>query len=107
MTEKKRAKVMTGFGVFVSCIPPYLLGLIFFSVFVYQLGWFPYKGFYETPDLFSVCYHMALPVLTLALFVFARNMIIMRGSVLTEKTSCIRSLQKVSAFPEEKSSTVM
>lgn len=102
MTEKKRAKIMTGFGVFVSCIPPYLLGLIFFSVFVYQLGWFPYKGFYETPDLFSVAYHMALPVLTLALFVFARNMIIMRGSVLTEKNQLYPQFAKSLGIPRRK-----
>ena len=102
MSEKKRSKVLTAFGVVVSCIPPYLLGLIFFSVFVYQLGWFPYKGFYETPDIFSIAYHMALPILTLALFVFARNMIIMRGSVLTEKDQLYPQFAKSLGIPQNK-----
>lgn len=29
MSEKKGAKILTAFGVVVSCVPPYLLGLIF------------------------------------------------------------------------------
>jgi peptide/nickel transport system permease protein len=102
MSETKRSKVLTAFGVIVSCIPPYLLGLIFFSVFVYQLGWFPYKGFYETPDIFSVAYHMALPILTLALFVFVRNLIIMRGSVLTEKNQLYPQFAKSLGLPRNK-----
>ncbi|HJJ50503.1 MAG TPA: ABC transporter permease [Methanocorpusculum sp.] len=102
VTEKKGAKILTAFGVVVSCIPPYLLGLIFFSVFVFQLGWFPYKGFYETPDIFSVAYHMALPILTLALFVFVRNLIIMRGSVLTEKTQLYPQFAKSLGIPQKK-----
>jgi len=102
MSETKRSKVLTAFGVVVSCIPPYLLGLIFFSVFVYQLGWFPYKGFYETPDIFSVAYHMALPILTLALFVFVRNLIIMRGSVLTEKNQLYPQFAKSLGIPRNK-----
>lgn len=102
MAERKMSKILTSFGVVVSCIPPYLLGLIFFSVFVYQLGWFPYKGFYTTPDLPSVVYHMALPVLTLALFVFVRNMIIMRGSVLTEKNQLYPQFAKSLGIPRRK-----
>ncbi|HJK77683.1 MAG TPA: ABC transporter permease [Methanocorpusculum sp.] len=85
MSKKKFAKVLTGAGICISCIPPYLLGLILFSVFVYHLNWFPYKGLYTTPDIFSVMHHLALPIATLSLFVFARNLLIMRGSVLAEK----------------------
>ncbi len=82
---KKSAKLLTGAGICISCIPPYLLGLILFSVFVYRLNWFPYKGLYTTPDIFSIVHHLALPIAALSLFVFARNVLIMRGSVLTEK----------------------
>jgi len=86
MSGRRFSKLLTGTGICISCIPPYLLGLILFSVFVYRLNWFPYKGLYTTPDIWSVMHHLALPVATLALFVFARNLLLMRGSVLTEKS---------------------
>ena len=83
--KKKGAKALTALGFLISCIPPYLLGLILFSVFVFHLGWFPFKGLYTTPDIASIMWHLSLPIATLSLFVFARNLLIMRGSVLTEK----------------------
>jgi peptide/nickel transport system permease protein len=84
-TKQKGAKALTFIGFIISCTPPYLLGLVLFSVFVYHLGWFPFKGLYTTPDLASIMWHMTLPIATLSLFIFARNLLIMRGSVLTEK----------------------
>jgi peptide/nickel transport system permease protein len=43
---------------------------------------------------------MALPVLTLALFVFVRNMIIMRGSVLTERNQLYPQFAKSLGVPQ-------
>ena len=83
--KQRGAKALTSIAFITSCTPPYLLGLIFFSVFVYYLGWFPFKGLYTTPDITSIMWHMALPIATLSLFICARNLLIMRGSILTEK----------------------
>ena len=83
--KQRGAKALTCISFIISCTPPYLLGLLLFSVFVYYLGWFPFKGLYTTFDIASIMWHMALPIATLSLFIFARNLLIMRGSVLTEK----------------------
>lgn len=102
MSDRKSAKTLTGAGICISCIPPYLLGLILFSVFVYRLNWFPYKGLYTTPDIWSIMHHLALPVATLALFVFARNLLIMRGSVLTEKNQLYPQFARALGVPGSK-----
>jgi len=102
MSDHKPAKALTGASICISCIPPYLLGLTLFSIFVYHLNWFPYKGLYTTPDIWSVMHHLALPVATLALFVFARNLLIMRGSVLAEKNQLYPQFARSLGVPGRK-----
>jgi len=69
----------------ISCTPPYFLALLFLGIFAFKLGLFPFKGFYDTPTIGSVAYHLFLPVSVLALFSASRNFLVMRGSVIQEK----------------------
>jgi peptide/nickel transport system permease protein len=79
------AKLLTGIAIIISSFPPYLLSLLFLVIFVYHLGWFPFKGFYDILTFSSIVYHITLPVTVLTLFYASRNLLIMRGSVMTEK----------------------
>lgn len=85
-SEKWWAKLTTAGAVIISSTPPYLLSLIFLVIFVYHLGWFPFKGFYDTFSITSIVHHLALPIAVLTLFYASRNLLIMRGSVLSEKS---------------------
>jgi peptide/nickel transport system permease protein len=90
------AKGLTGFSLLISSVPPYLLGLAFLVVFSFYLRLFPFKGLYDTPDPISIIYHLTLPVVVLTLFYASRNILIMRGSVVSEQNllypQCARSL---------------
>ena len=90
------ARVLTGIALLVSSVPPYLSGLAFLAVFSFYLGLFPFKGLYDTPDCMSIASHLALPVIVLTLFYASRNLLIMRGSVISEKgllyPQCVRAL---------------
>lgn len=74
-------------AIIISSTPPYLLGLVFLVIFVYTLGWFPFKGLYDTFTISSIAYHIALPVVVLTLFYASRNLLIMRGSISTMSSS--------------------
>jgi peptide/nickel transport system permease protein len=76
---------MTFTAMTVSCTPPYFLALMALYIFVYRLGIFPFKGFYDTFTLGSVIHHMILPVAVMSLFSASRNFMVMRGSVIQEK----------------------
>ena len=65
--------------------PPFFLGLLALYGLSFKLGLFPMRGLYDSGTLFDVARHFTLPVLVLALFLTARNYLIMRGSVLIEK----------------------
>ena len=86
-SEKQRSKILTTICLIISCFPSFILGLIFYSLFIYHLGWFPLKGYYSVSatDIIDVMWHMALPVLILSLLIFTSNLLLMRGSILTEK----------------------
>jgi peptide/nickel transport system permease protein len=90
------ARTGTSGALLVSSVPPYLLGLLFLAFFAYDLRLFPFKGLYDTPDILSILYHLTLPVLVLTLFYTSRNFLIMRGSVISEKSllypRCVRAL---------------
>lgn len=89
------AKIITAISYLISSVPPYLLALLFLAVFSFQLKLFPFKGLYDTPDPLSIIYHLTLPITVLTLFYGSRNLVIMRGSVLSEKDllypQCARS----------------
>nr|WP_319540608.1 ABC transporter permease [uncultured Methanospirillum sp.] len=94
--ERWWARILTGSALFVSSVPPYLLGLTFLAIFAFNLRLFPFKGLYDTPDCLSIAYHLTLPVMVLTLFYASRNLLIMRGSVISEKNllypQCVRAL---------------
>ncbi|PWR71313.1 ABC transporter permease [Methanospirillum lacunae] len=84
-SETLLAKFFSGLALMISSTPPYLLGLFFLVIFVYHLGWFPFKGLYDTFTITSIAHHIALPVIVLTLFYASRNLLIMRGTTITEK----------------------
>lgn len=79
-------KITTGFFLSLYCMPPFFLSLLFLYVFGFKLGLFPLKGLYETGTIGDILQHFFLPVLVLSLFLAARNYIIMRGSVIQERS---------------------
>jgi peptide/nickel transport system permease protein len=90
------ARIVSGSALGISSVPPYLLGLAFLTIFSFHLRLFPFKGLYDTPDPLSIIYHLTLPVAVLTLFYASRNLLIMRGSVISERgmlyPQCARAL---------------
>ncbi|MCP1714478.1 peptide/nickel transport system permease protein [Methanocalculus alkaliphilus] len=82
--SKKSSQLWTYGSIAVSSTPPYFLGLIALSVFSFHLGLFPLKGAPATGGILTWLHHLALPIAVLALFIAARNCLIMRGSVIQE-----------------------
>jgi peptide/nickel transport system permease protein len=80
-------KTETASFLMIYCVPPYFLSLLFLYIFSFRLGLFPLKGFYSTGDPADVLHHLILPILVMTLFSLSRNYMIMRGSVLQEKSS--------------------
>lgn len=81
----KNRSITIGF-LFFSSLPPFYLSLLLLYFFSFKLGWFPLHGFYETGTAVDLVRHYFLPVMVLAIFLTARNYLIMRGSVIQEKT---------------------
>ena len=103
-SEKLGAKILTFACLIFSCLPSFILGLLFYSLFVYHLEWFPVKGYYTVapPELLDIMYHMALPVAILSLFSFAGNLLLMRGSIITEKNQLYPQFAASLGTPERK-----
>lgn len=80
-------KVQTALFLAIYCTPPYLLSLVALYLFAFQLGLFPMKGFYSTGSIQDIAHHLFLPALMMTLFTLSRNYMIMRGSVLQEKSN--------------------
>lgn len=77
---------LTGLAFIVlSCTPPYFLALLSLYLFSFKLGLFPSKGFYDSPEMGSVLYHLFLPICVMSVFSASRNFLVMRGSVIQEK----------------------
>lgn len=72
--------------LFLYSSPPFFLGLMALYVFSFQMRLFPLRSVYGSGNLFGVIHHLLLPVIVLTLFSAARNFLVMRGSVLQEKT---------------------
>lgn len=83
--ERKASRFTSFAFVVISCIPPYFLALLTLYIFAFKLGFFPSKGFYDTPEIGSVLYHLFLPTCVMAVFSTSRNFLVMRGSVIQEK----------------------
>lgn len=82
-----RQRASTAFFLAIYCTPPYFLCLLALYLFSFKLDLFPLKGFYTTGSPADIVYHLFLPVLAMTLFTLSRNFMIMRGSVLQEKSS--------------------
>jgi peptide/nickel transport system permease protein len=79
-------KLATSFVLAIYSSPPYFISLLFLYIFAFKLGLFPFKGFYASGGFLDILEHLFLPVLVLTLFTGSRNYMIMRGSVIQEKT---------------------
>jgi len=85
--RNSRLNQAAGLGMLsIYSTPPFFLALVLLYFLAFKTGIFPLHGFYETGTIPDLIRHFTLPVLTLSLFLTARNFLIMRGSVLIEKT---------------------
>ena len=96
------SSLISSLALIISSTPPYLLSLIAMVIFVYHLGWFPFKGFYDTFHILSIIHHLTLPVLILSVFYAARNVLIMRGTVLSEKVQLYPLFARSLGIPERR-----
>ena len=83
----KSQKMQTAFFLAIYCTPPYFLCLLALYLLSFKLDLFPLKGFYSTGSAMDIAHHLFLPILVMTLFSSSRNYMIMRGSVLSEKSS--------------------
>jgi len=96
-----RSRLISACALVISSTPPYLLSLLAMAIFVYHLGWFPFKGFYDTLQVASIVHHLILPITILSLFYAARNILIMRGAVLSEKVHLYPLFARALGIPEK------
>jgi peptide/nickel transport system permease protein len=89
-----------GFLILYSS-PPFFLGLLALYIFSFQLRWFPLKSVYTSGNILMVFHHLFLPVLVLTLFAAARNFLVMKGSVLQEKTKLYVLQARASGLAEK------
>lgn len=85
--SSRSQRIQTALFLAVYCTPPYLLSLVVLYLLAFQLGLFPLKGFYSTGSIQDIAHHLFLPALMMTVFALSRNYMIMRGSVLQEKSS--------------------
>jgi len=86
-SKSRRAKMQTALILSIYCTPPYFLSLLALYLFSFKLALFPLKGFYATGSAVDIAHHLFLPIMVMTLFSLSRNYMIMRGSVLQEKSS--------------------
>lgn len=86
-SRSKSQKMQTALFLAIYCTPPYFLSLLALYLLSFKLGLFPLKGFYSTGSAADIAHHLFLPILVMTLFSSSRNYMIMRGSVIQEKSS--------------------
>lgn len=87
-------KVTSGTSLVLWSVPTFWLGLILLMIFGGTLGWFPTGGM-TSPDpptdpiglIGDVAAHMVLPVITMVAVVYAQYVMVMRASVMEEKSA--------------------
>jgi len=101
--DSKRAsrKIETMLLLAVYCTPPYFLCLLALYLFSFKLDLFPLKGFYITGSISDIAHHIFLPVLVMTLFSLSRNYMIMRGSVIQEKSSLYAAFARAKGLYNE------
>ena len=85
----------------VYCTPPYFLCLLALYLFSFKLDLFPMKGFYITGSILDIAHHIFLPILVMTLFSLSRNYMIMRGSVIQEKSSLYAAFARAKGLYNE------
>ena len=84
-SEKRGSRFGTSVFLIFYSIPPFFLAMVLLYIFSFRLGWFPLKGYYSDGSIIDILRHLVLPVAVLSLFSMARNIMIIRGSVIQEK----------------------
>lgn len=85
---KRADNVATGYIVFASSVPDYILALLILFIFSYKLGWFPTMGAYDINEtvgfnigfIWSCIYHAILPIFANVFIQTAGWALLMRGS---------------------------
>jgi peptide/nickel transport system permease protein len=95
-------RLVTHAAIFLFSIPSFFLAMIMLFIFAVQFNIFPVKGFYQSGTIPDIIRHYTLPVLVLSLVAFARNFIIMRGSVLSELNQPYVLFARAKGVPERK-----
>lgn len=85
-SHTKLSKTLTLIELGFYSTPTFFLSLIFLYIFSFRFGLFPIKGFYTTGSLLNIAHHFFLPITIMTLFLTSRNYMIMRGSVIQEKS---------------------
>ncbi len=85
--KSRGVKMQTALFLSIYCTPPYFLSLLALYLLSFKFGLFPLKGFYSTGSAADIAHHLFLPIVVMTLFSLSRNYMIMRGSVLQEKSS--------------------
>ena len=100
-SSKTGRKIETMLFLAVYCTPPYFLCLLALYLFSFKLDLFPLKGFYITGSIADIAHHIFLPVLVMTLFSLSRNYMIMRGSVIQEKSSLYAAFARAKGLYNE------
>ncbi|NMC58625.1 MAG: ABC transporter permease [Candidatus Methanofastidiosa archaeon] len=85
-SSKKSSRILTLIELAFYSTPTFFLSLIMLYIFSFKLGLFPLKGFYNNGGFFDILHHFFLPIIIMTLFLTSRNYMIMRGSVIQEKS---------------------
>lgn len=99
--KKTSRRIETVLFLAVYCTPPYFLCLLALYLFSFKLDLFPLKGFYITGSIADIAHHIFLPVLVMTLFSLSRNYMIMRGSVIQEKSSLYAAFARAKGLYNE------
>jgi peptide/nickel transport system permease protein len=94
-------RTKTGLFLMIYCTPPYFLSLLALYLLSFQLNLFPLKGFYSTGSALDIAHHLMLPVLVMTLFSLSRNYMIMRGSVIQEKSNLYAAYARAKGLYDE------
>jgi len=100
-SRSKSQKMQTAFFLAIYATPPYFLCLLALYLLSFKLALFPLKGFYATGSAADIAHHLFLPALVMTLFSLSRNYMIMRGSVIQEKSSLYAAFARAKGLYED------
>ncbi len=96
--------------------PEFWIGIVLLSIFVFQLGWFPWGGireigaeapasFFDRYVNWGFVYHLVLPVLTGAIYYMAQPILLMRSSMISVLNTDYIEIKKAEGSRTIRSST--